>query len=183
VGIKRIVTPGVLPRRRPPRSRPEVEPLLLLKRIQLEENTASRLQLLEVCLRDIGRLRSPRHSLSRFAILRAEVLYYSTILPPAFMLNNRKRLATLEAARGEWSVLAAVLMVGAVEDAAFMPYSDFLFIASDKQFVFGEYRRHMKTIGYLGKIDRLCGAKATTRNWNTIMAIVRILKSREAANN
>jgi hypothetical protein len=39
-----------------------VEPLLLLKRIQLEENTASRLQLLEVCLRDIGRLRSPRLS-------------------------------------------------------------------------------------------------------------------------
>ncbi len=54
-------------------------------------------------------------------------------------------------------------------------------IASDRQFVFGEYRRHMKTIGYLGQIDRLCGAKATTRNWNTIMAIVRILKSREAA--
>jgi len=54
-------------------------------------------------------------------------------------------------------------------------------IASDKQFVFGEYRRHMKTIGYLGQIDRLCGAKATTRNWNTIMAIVRILKSRETA--
>ncbi len=54
-------------------------------------------------------------------------------------------------------------------------------IASDKQFVFGEYRRHMKTIGYLGQIDRLCGARATTRNWNTIMAIVRILKSRDVA--
>jgi len=54
-------------------------------------------------------------------------------------------------------------------------------IASDKQFVFGEYRRHMKTIGYLGQIDKLCGAKATTRNWNTIMAITRILKSRETA--
>ncbi|MGA3127850.1 MAG: hypothetical protein ABSD13_14155 [Candidatus Korobacteraceae bacterium] len=54
-------------------------------------------------------------------------------------------------------------------------------IASDKQFVFGEYRRHMKTIGYLGQIDKLCGAKATTRNWKTIMAIVRILKSREAS--
>lgn len=54
-------------------------------------------------------------------------------------------------------------------------------IASDKQFVFGEYRRNMKTIGYLGQIDKLCGAKATTRNWNTITAIVRILKSREAA--
>ncbi|HEY7569240.1 MAG TPA: DUF1697 domain-containing protein [Gemmatimonadaceae bacterium] len=49
-------------------------------------------------------------------------------------------------------------------------------IASQKRFVFGEYRRHMKTIGYLGQIDKLCGAPATTRNWNTIVAIVRILK-------
>jgi uncharacterized protein (DUF1697 family) len=38
------------------------------------------------------------------------------------------------------------------------------------------YRRHMKTISYLGKIDALFGARATTRNWNTIMAILRILK-------
>jgi uncharacterized protein (DUF1697 family) len=50
-------------------------------------------------------------------------------------------------------------------------------IASDAQFVFGMYRRHMKTIGYLGKIDKLYGVPATTRNWNTILAIVRILKS------
>ncbi len=49
-------------------------------------------------------------------------------------------------------------------------------IASKERFVFGEYRRHMKTIGYLGQIDKLCGAPVTTRNWNTIIAIVRILK-------
>jgi uncharacterized protein (DUF1697 family) len=49
-------------------------------------------------------------------------------------------------------------------------------IASDGQFVFGMYRRHMKTISYLGQIDKLYGVPATTRNWNTIMAIVRILK-------
>jgi len=52
-------------------------------------------------------------------------------------------------------------------------------IASDKQFVFGMYRRHMKTIGYLGKIDKLFGAPATTRNWNTIQAIVKLLKDGE----
>jgi len=46
------------------------------------------------------------------------------------------------------------------------------------QFVFGMYRRHMKTIGYLGQIDNLCGEPATTRNWNTMMAIVKILKDR-----
>jgi uncharacterized protein (DUF1697 family) len=49
-------------------------------------------------------------------------------------------------------------------------------VASEGQFVFGMYRRHMKTIGYLGQIDKLYGAPATTRNWNTILAIVRILK-------
>ena len=53
-------------------------------------------------------------------------------------------------------------------------------IASDGQFVFGMYRRHMKTIGYLGQIDKLYGAPATTRNWNTILAIVRILKARSS---
>jgi uncharacterized protein (DUF1697 family) len=49
-------------------------------------------------------------------------------------------------------------------------------IAYRVQFVFGEYRRHMKTIGYLGQIDKLFGAKVTTRNWNTIKAIVGILE-------
>ena len=49
-------------------------------------------------------------------------------------------------------------------------------VACRKQFVFGEYRRHMKTIGYLGQVDKLYGVPATTRNWNTIIAIVRILK-------
>jgi uncharacterized protein (DUF1697 family) len=50
-------------------------------------------------------------------------------------------------------------------------------IASEGQYVFGVYRRHMKTIGYLGQIDKLYGVPATTRNWNTIIAIMRILKS------
>lgn len=49
-------------------------------------------------------------------------------------------------------------------------------VASQGQFVFGMYRRHMKTIGYLGQIDNLYGVPATTRNWNTMMAIVQILK-------
>ena len=50
-------------------------------------------------------------------------------------------------------------------------------LGSRDNFVFGVYRRHMKTIGYLGKIDRLFGVPATTRNWNTITTIVRILKA------
>ena len=52
-------------------------------------------------------------------------------------------------------------------------------IASHGQFIFGVYRRHMKTIGYLGQMDRLFGGRATTRNWNTIVAVVRILKGEE----
>ena len=52
-------------------------------------------------------------------------------------------------------------------------------IESRDRFVFGEYRRDMKTIGYLGQIDKLFGGKATTRNWNTITSIVRILKGRQ----
>jgi uncharacterized protein (DUF1697 family) len=50
-------------------------------------------------------------------------------------------------------------------------------IAAKERFVCGVYRRHMKTIRYLGQIDKLFGAPATTRNWNTILAVVRILKT------
>ena len=51
-------------------------------------------------------------------------------------------------------------------------------IAANNRFVFGVYRRRMKTIGYLRQIDSLLGVRVTTRNWNTIVAIVRILKAR-----
>jgi uncharacterized protein (DUF1697 family) len=51
-------------------------------------------------------------------------------------------------------------------------------LARDDRFVFGVYRRHMKVISYLGTLDRLFGVPATTRNWNTIAAIVRALGSR-----
>jgi hypothetical protein len=49
-------------------------------------------------------------------------------------------------------------------------------MASQGQLVFGMYRRHMKTISYLGQIDKLYGVRATTRNWNMIIAILRILR-------
>ena len=52
-------------------------------------------------------------------------------------------------------------------------------IASKDQFVFGVYRRHMKTIGYLGRIDKAFGVPATTRNWKTILSVVRILKGQQ----
>ena len=52
-------------------------------------------------------------------------------------------------------------------------------IGSKNRLVYGVYRRHMKTIGCLGQIDKLFGAPATTRGWNTILSVLRILKSHE----
>jgi uncharacterized protein (DUF1697 family) len=48
-------------------------------------------------------------------------------------------------------------------------------LGAEQRFVFGVYRRHMKVIGYLGGLDRLFGAPATTRSWNTILAIARVV--------
>jgi uncharacterized protein (DUF1697 family) len=52
-------------------------------------------------------------------------------------------------------------------------------LAARGRYVFGTYRRHMKTIGYLGQLDKVFGAPATTRNWNTIAAILALLKEEE----
>lgn len=49
-------------------------------------------------------------------------------------------------------------------------------IGSKDRFVYGVYRRHMKTIDYLGQIDSLFGAPATTRGWNTILSVLRIIR-------
>ena len=40
-----------------------------------------------------------------------------------------------------------------------------------------EYRRHMRRIGCLGQIDELFGAPTTTRSWNTMLSVLRILKA------
>ena len=48
-------------------------------------------------------------------------------------------------------------------------------LARENRFLFGVYRRQMKAIGYLGKLDQVYGVPATTRNWNTITAIAKVL--------
>jgi uncharacterized protein (DUF1697 family) len=48
-------------------------------------------------------------------------------------------------------------------------------IAIQDRFVLGLYRRQMKAISYLGKIEKQFGVAATTRNWNTIQKVVKIL--------
>jgi uncharacterized protein (DUF1697 family) len=52
-------------------------------------------------------------------------------------------------------------------------------LGAQNRFVFGLYRRQMKAISLLGSIDKIFGVPATTRNWNTITAIVDLLKGRE----
>jgi uncharacterized protein (DUF1697 family) len=50
-------------------------------------------------------------------------------------------------------------------------------LARERRIIFGVYRRHMKAIGYLGKLDRVFGVPATTRNVTTIDAIAKVLSS------
>jgi uncharacterized protein (DUF1697 family) len=78
------------------------------------------------------------------------------------------------------SILSRAGRLRAPLPLAFPPGGEWLVrvIGSKSRFVFGEYRRHMKTIAYLGQIDKLFSVPATTRNWNTIHTIVRILKNK-----
>jgi uncharacterized protein (DUF1697 family) len=48
-------------------------------------------------------------------------------------------------------------------------------IAIHDRFVLGLYRREMKAISYLGKIEKLLGVPATTRSWSTIEKVVKLL--------
>ena len=55
----------------------------------------------------------------------------------------------------------------------------FLKIIGIKQrLLFGVYRRRMETIRYLGRMDKFFGMPVTTRNWNTVTTIIKILKQR-----
>lgn len=49
-------------------------------------------------------------------------------------------------------------------------------LAHDNRFVVGLYRREMKAIGQLGALDRIFGGPATTRNWNTMTAVAKVLE-------
>ena len=44
--------------------------------------------------------------------------------------------------------------------------------------VYGLYRRQMKAIGYLGRLEQIFGVSATTRSWSTILSIARALERR-----
>jgi len=53
-------------------------------------------------------------------------------------------------------------------------------IAIQDRFVLGLYRRQMKAISYLSRIEKRLGVPATTRNWSTIQKVVQILKDTSA---
>jgi uncharacterized protein (DUF1697 family) len=53
-------------------------------------------------------------------------------------------------------------------------------IAIKDRFALGVYRRQMKAISYLGKIEKLLGVPATTRNWNTIQKVAQVLSDKKA---
>ena len=48
------------------------------------------------------------------------------------------------------------------------------------RFVVGLYRRQMKVLSCFSKLEKHIGAPVTTRNWNTITAIVKVLKGARA---
>jgi uncharacterized protein (DUF1697 family) len=87
---------------------------------------------------------------------RADVVHFVSILSES--RSCRVPLPIALPAAGEW----LVRIIGAKD-----------------RLVYGVYRRHMKTIGYLGQIDKLFGTPATTRSWNTMLSVLRVLKCHE----
>jgi uncharacterized protein (DUF1697 family) len=75
------------------------------------------------------------------------------------------------------SVLAKPLRVLPPLPLALPAADDWLLkiIAIQDRFVLGLYRRQMKAISYLGKIEKRLGVPVTTRNWNTIEKVAKIL--------
>ncbi len=51
-------------------------------------------------------------------------------------------------------------------------------VTHNGRFVRGVYKRDMKVIGYLGQLDKIFGVPVTTRNWNTMTRVAKVLNSR-----
>ncbi len=50
-------------------------------------------------------------------------------------------------------------------------------VAVRGRFAFGQYRRDLRTIGILGKLEKYLGGSITTRNWNTFTSLFDILRT------
>lgn len=53
-------------------------------------------------------------------------------------------------------------------------------VTIEGRFVLGVYRRNMKAISYLAKLEKQLGVPATTRNWNTIEKVLKVIESANA---
>jgi uncharacterized protein (DUF1697 family) len=53
-------------------------------------------------------------------------------------------------------------------------------LARENRFLVGLYRREMRVISYLGMIDKLFGVAVTTRNWNTIASVIKVLQDSDS---
>jgi uncharacterized protein (DUF1697 family) len=53
-------------------------------------------------------------------------------------------------------------------------------LACQGRFFVGLYRRQRRVISYLGRLDRTFGVPLTTRNWNTITSIAKVLNREDS---
>lgn len=122
------------------------------------------------------------------AQLRAEMLRRLPFAPEVMICSGRELIAATEACpfNGEMAQSDVIQFVSVLAKAPrSLPAIPLQIPASGRwllkvlsvhgKFVFGIYRREMKAIGCLGKMDTLFGSPATTRNWNTIQAILKAL--------
>jgi uncharacterized protein (DUF1697 family) len=54
-------------------------------------------------------------------------------------------------------------------------------LGQQDRFVYGVYRRTMRAIRHLGRLDRLFDTPATTRSWSTITAVASVLETSRGA--
>lgn len=75
------------------------------------------------------------------------------------------------------SVLAGKSSVTPSLPMSFPPKGKWLLkvLARQDRFIVGLHRREMRALNCLGMLDRIFGVPVTTRNWNTIAAIGRVL--------
>jgi uncharacterized protein (DUF1697 family) len=54
-------------------------------------------------------------------------------------------------------------------------------LGQQNRFVYGVYRRTMRAIRHLGRLERLFDSPATTRSWSTITAVANVLEASRGA--
>jgi uncharacterized protein (DUF1697 family) len=76
------------------------------------------------------------------------------------------------------NVLAKQVKTPSYSSQSFPSEKDWLLkvVAIHGRFVLGLYKREMKAISYLSKIEKQFGVPATTRNWNTIEKVVQVVR-------